>query len=225
MTFLALETSSRHFSLAIFKDGTVIAQKTIKLKTVLSSAILPAIKSLLSRKKLSLAQLDGFAVGLGPGSFTSLRVGLSTVKGLAFASGKPVVGISSLDALALRADNKGNFICTVTDAKRNLLYACLYEKEKGILKKKSPHLLISAEDLLKKIKGDVFFIGDGVNMVKEQLKDSGLQASFADKKLHHPRASELACLAEERFRDKKFDDAAGLIPLYLYPDDCQVGKK
>jgi len=229
MTFLAFETSTKHFSLAVFHNGKITAHRTLKLKTVLSDAIIPAIKKLLSSARLSLDKLDGFAVGLGPGSFTSLRVGLSTVKALAFATDKPVVGIPSLDALALRAQNKnGNLICTVSDARRNLLYACLYRKNKTDFERTSPYLLCRAEDLLKKISQATFFIGDGITMTKEAVKAAGrrssLKFSFAAKKDWYPTAAEIALLAEERFKTKKFDDAATLIPLYLYPDDCQVGK-
>ncbi len=205
MTFLSLETSTRHLGLAVFRDGKILAKKTIVLKTVLSDTMIPAIKRLLYSAKVPFNRLDGFAVGLGPGSFTSLRVGLSTVKALSFATGKPVAGVSSLDAMALsartytkarRAESAGDhLICVIADAKRNLLYACLYEEAGGVFKKKSPYLLCSASDLLKKIKKPAFFIGNGIKIAKDEIRAAALaggwDASFADEKLWYPTAAGL----------------------------------
>src|SRR3989338_3422719 len=135
MNILAFDTSSKHFSLAVAKDGKTLHSRSIFLKKVLSGSIMPAILGILKKAGLTLAKLDGFAVGLGPGSFTSLRVGLSTVKGLAYALKKPVVGIPSLDVLALNVKEDGQ-ICVVCDAKRNMVYACLYQKKGKELKRK-----------------------------------------------------------------------------------------
>ena len=103
---------------------------------------------------MTLNDIDVLAVGLGPGAFTSLRVGLSTVKGLAFATKKPVIGIPSMDAIAMSIKDESAQICTICDAKRNLVFGCLYEKNGAQLKKKTDYLLTDINDLLKKIKGD-----------------------------------------------------------------------
>ncbi len=225
MNILALDTSSKHFSLAVAKDGKTLCYRSVVLKKVLSDSIMPAIQGILKKAGLTLAQIDGFAVGLGPGSFTSLRVGLATVKGLAFATAKPVVGIPSLDVLAMNVKGDGQ-VCAVCDAKRNLVYACLYQKKRNALKRKSKYLLTDIENVLKRIKGEVTFVGDGVPLFKEAIEKAiGIKAHFAGEKQMYPQAKHLASLAIERFKIKKYDDAETLVPLYLYPEDCQVARQ
>ena len=225
MNILALDTSSKHFSLAVAKDGKALYSRGIFLQKVLSDSIMPAIQGILKKAGLTLDQIDGFAVGLGPGSFTSLRVGLATVKGLAFALKKPVVGIPSLDVLALNLAGDGQ-ICVVCDAKRNMVYACLYQKKGDALKRKSKYLLADIKDVLKRIKGEVTFVGDGVPLFRETIeKTAGMKARFAPEKLMYPQAKHLAALASKRFEAKDYDAPETLVPLYLYPEDCQVQKK
>ena len=224
MNILAIDTSSKHFSLAVAKNGKALYSRGIFLKKVLSDSIMPAIQGILKKSGLTLAKLDGFAVGLGPGSFTSLRVGLATVKGLAFALKKPVVGIPSLDVLALNLAGDGQ-ICVVCDAKRNMVYACLYQKKGNELKRKSKYLLADIKDVLKRIKGEVTFVGDGVPLFRETIeKAAGIKARFANEKQMYPRAKHLATLALKRFEAKDYDAPETLVPLYLYPEDCQVQK-
>lgn len=225
MNLLAIDTSSKHFSLAVVKDGKVLYSRSIFLKKVLSDSIMPAIQGILKKAGLTLAGIDGFAVGLGPGSFTSLRVGLATVKGLAFALKKPVVGVSSLDVLALGAKGDGQ-VCVVCDAKRNMVYACLYQKKGDALKRKSKYLLTDIQNVLKQVAGDVTFVGDGVPLFREAIeKAAGIKPCFAGEKYMYPQAKHLAIPAMERFKAKKYDNAETLVPLYLYPEDCQVVKR
>ncbi|HOW35117.1 MAG TPA: tRNA (adenosine(37)-N6)-threonylcarbamoyltransferase complex dimerization subunit type 1 TsaB [Candidatus Omnitrophota bacterium] len=230
MKILCLETSTKNFSLGLAQDGKMLKVRNLYLEKILSSSIIPAIEEILKKAKVTLKGLDGFAVGLGPGSFTSLRVGLSTVKALAFATQKPVVGIPSLDILAMNAiPRPGMDICVICDAKRNLLFSCVYELKNGTLRKKTEYLLVDIKKLLGKIKKQTLFIGDGISLCREAIEHYGAQrhltVEFADTKQWFPYADQLAFLAEPRFRKKHFDNPQKLIPLYLYPDDCQVSKK
>ncbi|OGX07364.1 MAG: tRNA (adenosine(37)-N6)-threonylcarbamoyltransferase complex dimerization subunit type 1 TsaB [Omnitrophica WOR_2 bacterium GWA2_47_8] len=204
-------------------DGEkVLAQKDIVLEKVLSDSIIPAIDKILSQAKVLLPKLDGFCVGLGPGSFTSLRVGLSTIKGLAFALKKPVVGISSLDGLAMNVKEDAD-ILTVVDAKRNLFYTCFYQKKGIALKRKSKYLLLSADEVLKVMKPGMILVGDGVGLLQDKIaRESGVV--LADPDNWYPKAENLALLSLERFKKKDFDNISTLVPLYLYPEDCQVQK-
>lgn len=229
MKLLSLETSTKTFSLAVSNGPKILAGRHFKLIKVLSSSIIPAIEGILKKSQLTLKDLDGFSVGLGPGSFTSLRVGLSTVKGLAFVTGKPVVGISSLDVLAMNAPkNFSGPICVVCDARRNLVYSCFYQRSKNGLKRTSEYFLTEIEEVLKKAKGKVFFIGDGAGLYKEKIL-AARQESFlpllAKEKDWSPNARHLAELATPRFLKKEFDSVDKIVPLYLYPEDCQIQKK
>ena len=223
MNILAIDTSTKNLSLAVTKNGKVVKFRNVKLKRPLSSSIMPSIEKILDSSGITLSKLDGFAIGLGPGSFTGLRVGLSTIKGLAFATEKPVVGISSLDVLAMNIKEDHGQICTLCDAKRNLAYACLYEKKGLTLKRKSDYALESIEQILKKIKGEVIFIGDGVKLFRDHIqKVKGINPIFIDGESFLPRARYLALLALEKFQKGQQDDIAQLVPLYLYPEHCQV---
>jgi len=205
--------------MAVAQDKKILASRHVKLTKVLSSSIMPEIEKILKKTRTPLSSLDGFAVGLGPGSFTSLRVGLSTVKAFSLSTGKKVVGISSLDVMAMNV-KEGGHVCVASDAKRNLLYACFYTKKDNQLTRESDYLLISPQQLLNQLSQETILVGDGIKLLGEGIKNirkDGISES--------PQAKNLALLALQRFEQNKFDDVRTLVPLYLYPEDCQVQNK
>jgi len=230
MKILSIETSAKQFSLAVCDGDKVIKSRTKVLDQVLSDSIVPAIDRILKDAKLSLAKIDALVVGLGPGSFTSLRVGLSTVKGLAFATGKPVIGIPSLDAVALNVGPQAAQICVISDAKRNMVYSAIYENKKGNLKRRSEYLLTPLPDLLDRIENNTIFVGDAVKLFQPNIElyfataNKKVNIEFAPETQAHPSAQNLNILAQGDLKKKKFANINKLVPLYLYPEDCQVQK-
>jgi tRNA threonylcarbamoyladenosine biosynthesis protein TsaB len=222
MKILAIESSTKNFSLAVCEGEKILVSRNMVLRHVLSSSIVPAIRTVLKRAGLSLHDCDAFAVGLGPGSFTSLRVGLSTVKGLAFATQKPVIGIPSLDTLAANGyDEDVRQICVICDARRDRVFGCVYRKETDIWQRVTEHLLVRPEELLTMVDGAALFIGDGIALYREIIFQKA-EAQLAPEKLWYPRASRMIPVAIQRLRYQQFDDLDQLVPLYLYPQDCQV---
>ena len=230
MYFVSFETSTKIFSLALSRDEKVLRYRNLKSASVLEDTILPALDKILDSAKIKFSQLDGFAIALGPGSFTSLRVGLSMVKAFAMATGRPVVGIPTLDIIASGVNGVAcDEICVINDARRDKVYACFYDP-KGL--RKGDYLLTSLEDILEKAQGRTLFVGDAVGLYRKAIeeayqkyapkKNSACKCLFADGKWWYPQSKVMAALAYERFRNKQYDDAASLLPLYLYPQDCQV---
>ena len=225
MNLLCVDTSTRNLSLAVSRDEKILKFRNARLDRPLDRSVMPGIKRILDDVGMTVKQLDGFAVGLGPGSFTSLRVGLATVKGLAFAARKPVIGIPSLDVLAMNARDDGQ-ICVLCDARRGLVYACLYEKKGMALKRKSGYLLAPIDEVLKQVKGETVFIGDGLTLYKEHIKrNKNVVPTFSDEKDMFPQARRLVPLVLARFQKGKWDPVDQLVPLYLYPDHCQIRTK
>lgn len=222
MKLLAIETSSKQFSLAVSDGDRIVRSRHFALHKVLSSSIIPAITAILKASQLTLSRLDGFVVGLGPGSFTSLRVGMATVKGLAFTAQKPVVGVPSLDAIAAQAGRVDTPVCIMTDAKRSLVFSATYEYSGGTLKRSSEYVLAAPDDLLAQVKTRTIFAGDGVALYRQQIEQACPGARFAPQRLWVPQAKELIALAKKRFAKKQYDDINKVVPLYLYPADCQV---
>ena len=264
MYFLSFETSTRIFSLAISKDEKVLRYRNLKTAFVLEDSILPAMDKILASAGVRFSQIDGFAIALGPGSFTSLRVGLATVKAFAMATAKPVVGIPSLDIIAHGTQSRAfmssahhgssflhkrgsgdrfglyDEICVINDARRDKVYACLY----GCHGRKSDYLLTSLDDVLGRVHGKTLFVGDALGLYRKDIeaayqkyglhashsslaaakRDSACKCLFAGEEWWYPEARVMAALAYERFRNKQYDDAASLVPLYLYPHDCQVSR-
>lgn len=242
MHILSLETSTNNFSLAVVKDEKILRIKNLKTKRILEEAITKSIDQLLNACQLSINKIDLIAVGLGPGSFTSLRVGLSTVKAFVLALNIPVVGVCSLDIIAAGVDEKGiDEICVITDARRGKVYAAIYDQQ---LTCKTEYLLTTIEDVLTKVRGKTLFVGDGLMLYKDKIelaykdyhissavegKTKGKVASclalFAKEKFWYPKASLLAKLAFDRYDPKRNTKIERLLPIYLYPQDCQVDKK
>ena len=244
MYFLSFETSGKIFSLAINKDEKVLRYRNLKTASVLEDSLLPAMDKILDSAGVKFSQIDGFAVALGPGSFTSLRVGMATVKAFAMSTAKPVVGIPTLDIIAygiqtmsfpnalignpFKEFHQYDEICVINDARRGKVYACLY----GPTGRTSDYLLTSLDDVLEKAHGKTLFVGDALGLYRNSIEEayqkytgkrkSTCKCLFADEKWWHPQARVMAALAYERFRNKQHDDAASLVPIYLYPHDCQV---
>jgi tRNA threonylcarbamoyladenosine biosynthesis protein TsaB len=231
MKLLSLDTSTKKFSLAISDGNKFLAARTMVNDRVLSSKIIPALDKLFVKAGIALKDIDAIAVGLGPGSFTSLRVGLSTVKGLAYALDKPIIGIPSMDAAAMNA-KKGSVdqVCTFFDAKRGLVYTAVYQCLGGGLDRVSEYMLVEPLKVLAMLKGAVAFVGDAIPLYKDlineksKLKTAKFTPVFLDEKKWFPSAKNLSLIARERFEYKDFDHIDTLVPLYLYPEDCQVRK-
>ena len=151
MRFLAIDTSTEHLSIAVGSKEEILFEKTVQLKAKFSEKIMLLIDQALKRSKLSVGKIDGFVVGLGPGSFTSLRVGLATVKGMSFATGRPILGISSLDAIAMNIPGNAENIYVMTDARRKLIYSACYNKKSQELKRQGSYRLESIEEIFKKL--------------------------------------------------------------------------
>jgi len=219
MYFLSFETSTKIFSLALSQDEKVLRFRNLKSALVLEDSILPTVDKMLDSAGIKFSQIDGFAIALGPGSFTSLRVGLSTIKAFAMSTGKPVVGIPTMDIIAKGVDlGESDEICVLNDARRGKVYACFY----GPKGKKSDYLLTTLDDVLDKVHGKTLFVGDAIGIYRKDIEKAHPKCLFADEKWWYPQSKVMASLAYERFQKKEYDDAAKLLPLYLYPQDCQV---
>ncbi|MEI6437962.1 MAG: tRNA (adenosine(37)-N6)-threonylcarbamoyltransferase complex dimerization subunit type 1 TsaB [Candidatus Omnitrophota bacterium] len=229
MKILAVDTSTRHLSIAITDGDHLVAARNVPPKRDLSLSISFDIERALKKAGLVLHDIDGFVIGLGPGSFTGLRVGLSMMKAFIMVTEKPLVGVSSLDAIALNvhADKTVN-VCVINDARRGLLYSCVYAKHGHELVRQCDYMLQPVDQVLKQVKGETFFIGDGITHARDRIMDAaklpgaGFTAHFETDKHWLPKAKELARLGFHRLLNGERDNIVTLAPLYLYPEDCQV---
>ena len=224
MKILGIDTSSKVLSIALSKDKNIIIEESHLLDRRHSSLLVPKIKEILDKISLSIDDVDAFVIGLGPGSFTGLRIGASTVKGLGIATKKPCIGISSIDGLALNVDKEAKIIAPIIDAKRERVYSAIYRKEKSRIVRKSDYLLLSIDELMKRLKGATLFLGDGLTLYRERILELNKKAVFLDEEYWYPRAANLIKLALTKVKRYKKMDLGKLKPIYLYPKDCQVKK-
>lgn len=234
MRVLGIDTSSPKLGLALVSSGKLIARLELTLERGHAQYLIPSLDKLLKKAKLSINKIDALAISIGPGSFTGLRIGVSTIKAISIAKNKKILAVPSLDVLAYNGLNKERglpagrqeYICPVIDARKNKIYAALYRKDKGRLKKQTKDLLISPEDLVKIIKKPTLFLGDALKVYKEAIGHGAIadKAIFAEEKLWFPRAEFVALLGEQLAKKKKFTNPLDLVPLYLHKRDCQIRK-
>ncbi len=234
MKILVLDTSSKYLSLAVAEDNRLLSKMHRHLDRKHSTRLVSFIDELLKKAKLPLEKIDGFCVGKGPGSFTGLRIGITTIKGLAFVMQKPVVAVPSLDILAqnvnrIKTGGKQDSalqVCPIIDAKQSKVYACLYQIARGKIVRKSAYLLLSLEELLKRLQGKIIFLGDAVSLYHQRIRRSKkIKPVFAAAKFWYPQAAQVIPLALQRFRSGQIEDVATLRPLYLYPQECQIKRR
>jgi tRNA threonylcarbamoyladenosine biosynthesis protein TsaB len=223
MKILALDTATKSCSVALTDNGAISAELTTLKDQTHSKHLMDLIHSVFEIAGFGVRDVDGFAVTIGPGSFTGLRIGISTIKGLAHAVEKPVVGISSLKALAWQCDDQNHFIYPFLDARKGEVYWATYRFEGGRLVQKAAARASAPEAALENIKTPCVFIGNGARLYRDRIKSKlGYFAHFVPKDKDILRASSIALLSVERFNARDTDEAAGLIPHYIRKSDAEL---
>ncbi len=222
MKILALDTATRSCSVAIVNDGSLLAELTTVNGKTHSRYLMDLINTACKMADLKVGAVDGFAVSIGPGSFTGLRIGISTIKGLAFSLGKPVVGVSSLDALAWQCAQSAYLICPLLDARKKEVYACRYRFKNDELKKDGTERVTSPAEAVHGIREPSIFVGNAVQLYQEDISAAlGQLAHFAAWGQHTIRASSVAWLSMTGFHRQQTDDIALLIPQYIRKPDAE----
>ncbi|MDD4909479.1 MAG: tRNA (adenosine(37)-N6)-threonylcarbamoyltransferase complex dimerization subunit type 1 TsaB [Candidatus Omnitrophica bacterium] len=218
MNILGFDTSSRMLAIVVGNDKGVLAARNINARVKHSVMIMPAIEALLKKAGLKKGRIDAVAAGLGPGSLTGIRIGVSTAKGLCLGLDRPAIGICSLDIIARNADSGDSDVCVLVDAKRSLVYSAVY---RGV-KRARPPRLSSLEDALRGLKPGTLFLGDAIGIYGDRIKEKVSQARFAAQRQWYPRAENILEIALSPKNRKAA--AEKLVPLYLYPKECQIRK-
>jgi tRNA threonylcarbamoyladenosine biosynthesis protein TsaB len=223
MNILAIDTTGVTASVAILQDKTVRAEIFFDLGRNHSEILLPSIEHLLRTTGLELGAIDVFACTVGPGSFTGIRIGVSTVKGLSLAVDRPVVGVSALEVLAMNATGFQRKICPMIDARREQVYAGLYvDNDSYSLTNIITERLVKADDFLELIEGDAIFIGSGAvkygDVIRRRL---GARGEGVIEHLHQVHAAAVGALAWRKVHAGGMTDAVKLIPLYLRRSEAE----
>lgn len=223
---LAIETSTVACSVAVTDGGRLVGEEYTSYKLKHSEKLLPLVKHLLEDVRMELGDIDCFAVGAGPGSFTGLRIAAATVKAFAHVGNRKIVSVSSLDACAEAGKGLCDLICVMADAQRNDVYYNIYDSDKGFQgKHNEKDAIIDSDRLISSLsgKGRVCFMGDGVFKNTGRINEIlGPDAFIAGQGLLLPRASAVAaaaCIKLEKNKDVFSYD--NYLPNYIRPSSAE----
>ncbi|MBI5556575.1 MAG: tRNA (adenosine(37)-N6)-threonylcarbamoyltransferase complex dimerization subunit type 1 TsaB [Deltaproteobacteria bacterium] len=221
---LAIENSGLCGSVALVSGSHCIAEQSLFSRLTHSKRLLAALERVMAESQTTWEQLDAIAVSLGPGSFTALRIGLGTVKGLAMATAVPLIGISTLDGLASQVNFTAMPVCPVVDARKNEIYTALYRANaRGFMERQGGYLLMPARELAEQISEPTLFIGDGLSIYGDLLREKlGELAILAPEQLYYARAASIGFLALPHWHRKEFLDPASCVPLYVRASDAEI---
>ena len=223
MKILAVDTATKSCSVAVIEGDSLLAELTTINRQTHSRHLLNSIDTVMGKAGLIISQLDGFAVSIGPGSFTGLRIGITTIKGLAFSLNKPVVGVSSLETLAFQCKQSPYLICPAIDARKHEIYFCHYRYQNGKLKKEGPERVASPAAALRGIREHCVFVGNGAKLYQKLISiELGDLAHFVAESRHTLQAAAVARLSLSRFKRQETDDVHLLVPHYIRQSDAEL---
>lgn len=229
MRILAVDTSCTTASVAVTEDGKVIAELSTQHAKTHSQKLVPMIESLMALMDTGLDTMDLFAAAIGPGSFTGLRIGVVTIKGMAYALKKPVSGVPTLDALAWSVKDFDGIVCPMLDARNQQVYTALYEVRHGDMNRISDYMGLPVSELVGSLKAydqDLLILGDATYLHYDQLKrELHTKLYRADPVLYTPRAACTALIAENLALQGISQNAFELEPLYLRKSQAERMKE
>ena len=220
MKILALETSAKSVSAAVAEDGVLLACGYQNTGLTHSRTLMPIVEAMLKNADLCMADMGAVAVASGPGSFTGIRIGVAAAKGLAFAGGIPVVGVSTLEAMAQNLAWWDGLIVCAMDARRSQVYNAVFEAAGGTLTRLTPDRAIGLDELSKELEFSEkrkIVVGDGGRLCYNRLLEDQIACTLAPPHLLMQNASGVALAAEELLRAGGGLSAQDLTPVYLRP--------
>ncbi len=219
MKILGLDSSGIVASVAVVEDDVLIAEYTVNYKKTHSQTLLPMLDEIVKMTELDLNSVDAIAVAAGPGSFTGLRIGSATAKGLGLALKKPLVAIPTVEGLAYNLYDTQGIICPIMDARRKQVYTGIYRFEDHRLRVLEDQMAVPMEELISKLNKlgqPVTFLGDGVSVFREMIRQElAVPFAFAPAHINKQRAAAIAALGMEYYREGKTHTAMEHVPDYL----------
>lgn len=219
MKILGIDSSGLVASVALACDETIVAEFTVNNKQTHSQTLLPMLEQVMKFSGMELEEIDGIAVAAGPGSFTGLRIGASTAKGLGLALDKPIISIPTVEGMAYQLAETEGIICPIMDARRNQVYTGIYEmnnQELSVLHEQFALDIRELLEILKKYNRKVHFMGDGVPVYRTIIEEEYQgEFCFAPAHMSRQRAASVAVLGQKYYEAGKIESAAAHKPVYL----------
>ncbi|MBI5205151.1 MAG: tRNA (adenosine(37)-N6)-threonylcarbamoyltransferase complex dimerization subunit type 1 TsaB [Nitrospirae bacterium] len=228
MKILAIDTSTMLGGIAVMDELNLIAETRLNVKSTHSERLMTEIEHCLKQSSLKISDIDVFAVAIGPGSFTGLRIGVSTVKGLSYATGKPIVSVPTLDALALNFPYSRYPVCTMLDARKKEVYAALFGWDNDNFKKLINETSVNPEEFIRyalhAARYDKFiFAGEGAVIYKDKIIEvMGEKAVFASPEKTVPSPANVASLGMKKALRGEFSEPVSLAPVYIRRSEAEV---
>ncbi|MBF0558055.1 MAG: tRNA (adenosine(37)-N6)-threonylcarbamoyltransferase complex dimerization subunit type 1 TsaB [Nitrospirae bacterium] len=213
--------------IAVMEDDTLVAESRMNIKSAHSGRLMTEIDAALRRSGLTVDEIDVFGIAAGPGSFTGLRVGLSTLKGLSYGTGKQVVAVSTLEAFAWNIPFSPHLVCPMLDARKKEVYAAVFEWAGDGFSKIVGEQTLKPDSLLQDfgvVRGrPIVFLGEGALLYKNQIQEAfGEKAFFAAPQDMVPSPANVAYLCMNKARNNVFDDPAQLVPRYIRKSEAEL---
>lgn len=219
MKILGIDSSGLVASVAVIEDDLMLAEYTVNYKKTHSQTLLPMLDEIVKMTELDLNTIDAIAVAAGPGSFTGLRIGSATAKGLGFALDKPLISVPTVEGLAYNLCGTDKIVCPLMDARRNQVYTGVYEFDRNQLITVEDQMAVPVERIISRLNflgREVIFLGDGVPVFRKVLEEKLIVPySFAPAHMNKQRASAVAALALCYAKKGKLESAAEHQPDYL----------
>lgn len=229
MKILGIDSSGLVASVAVVEDQTMLAEYTVNYKKTHSQTLLPMLDEIVKMTDLDFSTLDAIAVAAGPGSFTGLRIGSATVKGLGLALGKPVIPVPTVDGLACNLYGTDKIICPLMDARRNQVYTGIYEFHGENLQVIEEQMAVSVLEIIEKLNilgHEVIFLGDGVSVYKDVIeKEIKVPYYFAPAHVNKQRAAAVAVLGAKYYAQGRMESAEAHRPEYLRLSQAERERK
>ncbi len=221
MKILALDSTALDASVALCEDERLLAEYTIRNGNTHSETLLPMVESILRFFSITPNDIDLFAASEGPGSFTGVRIGAATLKGLAFETQKPCIGVSTLEALARNLDAVNGIVCPVMNARRRQVYTAIFHMENRVLTRLLPDsalALTELDEMLKAYDEPIFLVGDGYEISADALT---CPLSVTPERLRHQSAYSVAQVARDAYLSGTRTTDIEMSPTYLRPSQAE----
>lgn len=223
MLVLGIDTATPVASVGLIEDGRLLVEQASPTSANHAESLLPLIQRVLGQAQMTVPDIAGLGVTLGPGAFSGLRIGLSTVKGFAYAHSQRVVGLSTLSTLAHAVTDWTGKFCIVLDARKREVYAAFFERDaEGQVSRLTQDAVLSPRELTSQLTTPCLFVGDGVDRYGDVITENcGPDIQLRPLTLLPPRGRIVAQLAWEHMKRGEADDVAELVPHYIRRSDAE----